>query len=159
MTAICTGTFDPITMGHMDIIGRSSRIFDRVIVCIMSNGEKASAFSAYERMDMVSRAVAQFPNVEVEEFSGLLIDYMHMKNATLLVRGIRGVTDFEYECMLEQVYRNQDESIETVYLAARPEYKFLSSSVVRQVAHYGGDVSAFVPACIRDEVILKLKQR
>jgi len=157
--AICSGSFDPITNGHIDIIKRASKMFDRLIVLVSVNYKKASTFTSEERVSMIERVLDELglPNVEVDMYDGLLVDYAQKVGATALVRGLRAVTDFEYEFQMALTNKKLNENVETVFLTTSTEYMFLSSSIVKQVVHFGGDIADFVPGCIYEDIIKKLK--
>ena len=142
-TAIYPGSFDPVTLGHYDIIERSSQIFDRVIVGVLKNHAKSPLFSASERVKMLEDVTAGLPNVEARSFNGLLIDFVRQNKASVIVRGLRAITDFEYELQLAQMNRVIAPEIDTLFLTTNLKYAYLSSSTVKEVARYGGDISAF----------------
>jgi len=154
-TALCPGSFDPVTMGHLDIINRASQYFDRLIVATIRNPQKSKAlFELDERQEMLAEVTAHLPNVEVESFAGLLVDFARDRGADAIVKGLRAVSDFEYELQMAQM--NQKLSgIDTFFLTTAPRYSFLSSSLVREVARFGGDVRSMVPP----EVYGRLSQR
>lgn len=159
-TVICPGSFDPVTQGHMDIIRRTAALFDRVIVVVMTNYHKKNsyAFSAEERVHFLERCTASIPNVEVDAYDGLLAEYARQKGAVAVVKGLRAVSDFEYE--FQQALTNQklNQGLETVFVTATAENMFLSSSVVKQVCELGGDIGNFVPEEIRDDIIQRIKR-
>lgn len=146
--AVVPGSFDPITKGHLDIIKRAADIFDTVYVAVLNNSAKKSLFSIEERMALIAEVTESFPNVRIESSSGLLIDYAKAKNAKAIVRGLRAVSDFEYEMQITSMNRVLDESIETFFIMTKNQYSFLSSSIVKEVAKYGGNVSELVPAVV-----------
>ena len=146
--AVVPGSFDPITKGHLDIIKRAADIFDTVYVAVLNNSAKQSLFSIEERMALIAEVTESFPNVRIESSSGLLIDYAKAKNAKAIVRGLRAVSDFEYEMQITSMNRVLDESIETFFIMTKNQYSFLSSSIVKEVAKYGGNVSELVPAVV-----------
>ncbi|MFV0479105.1 MAG: pantetheine-phosphate adenylyltransferase [Anaerorhabdus sp.] len=152
------GSFDPITKGHLDIIQRSSKLFDKVIVTIMTNSSKKTTFTPSERQQLVKKCIGNLSNVEVVVGKGLTIEFASKLGANVLIRGIRAVADYEYE--LQQATANMmlDETIETIFFIARPEYSFLSSSVAKEIATYGREISKFVPQEIQKEVIGKLQK-
>ena len=154
--AVCPGSFDPITNGHLDIIARAAKLFDRVIVCVLKNPAKTGSFSVEERLDLICRSCAHIENVEVDSFNGLLVDYAHSKGACAIVKGLRAVSDFEYEMQMSMANKKLNENIDTVYLNTASEYMFLSSSVVKQIAMFGGEIDEFVPAVILEDVKTKL---
>lgn len=154
--AIYPGSFDPVTFGHLDIIKRSSAMFDELIVGVLNNSTKNPLFSTEERKQMLEDAVKDFDNVTVISFDGLLIDFMKSNDISVIVRGLRAITDFDYELQIAQSNRKVSiETIDTVFLTTSIEYAYLSSSIVREYASYGTDVSDFVP----ESVVTKLKER
>ena len=150
--AIYPGSFDPITYGHLDIIERSSKMFDQVIVAVLNNSQKNSLFSTTVRVSMISGLVASFDNVTVESFDGLLVDFAKKKDANIIVRGLRAVTDFEYELQIAQTNRTISPSLDTVFLVTSLNYSYLSSTMVKEIASYGGDISRFVPPEIEQQI-------
>ncbi|MFE6167252.1 pantetheine-phosphate adenylyltransferase [Viridibacillus arvi] len=153
--AVVPGTFDPITNGHLDIIKRAADIFDEVYVAVMNNSSKKPLFNVDERMDLISQVTCDMPNVKVDSSSGLLIDYAKNRNADAIVRGLRAVSDFEYEMQITSMNRFLDEKIETFFIMTKNQYSFLSSSIVKEVSQYGGDIHGLVPDIV--EVALKEK--
>ena len=151
-TVICPGSFDPVTLGHMDIIGRAAAMFDKVIVAVLVNSSKKPVFTAQERISLLKKALADFDNVEVQSFDGLLVDYARQVGADAVVRGLRAVSDFEYEFQMSLTNKKLYPELETIFLTTRSEYMFLSSSIVKQIAVLGGDITNFVPECIHDEI-------
>ena len=157
-TAICPGSFDPITLGHLNIIRRSAKIFDRVVVCIMKNSTKASPmFSVEERTDMVRRAVSRYQNVTVENSDILLAEYAKRFENPVIVKGLRAASDFEYEFQMDLINKNINPQLETMFLTASGKYTFLSSSVVREMAKYGADLTGLVPSELIEEIEQKAK--
>ncbi len=154
--AVCPGSFDPVTLGHLDIITRTSELFDRVIVLVSKNVDKNPAFSAEERVELIKEVTGDLKNVSVEAFDGLLADFVRESGACAIVKGIRAMTDFENEFQMALVNRRLYGEAETVFLVARSENMYLSSSVVRQVASFGGDISGFVPEKIADRIMKRL---
>ena len=150
--AICPGSFDPVTLGHLDIIRRSRKLFDRTIVAVLVNPAKHTAFSVEERIEMLKRCTAEMDDVEVAGFDGLIADYARIRNATVIVKGLRAMSDFEYEFQMALFNKKLNPDIETVYLNTTAENMFLSSSGVKQVASFGGDISNFVPECILQDI-------
>lgn len=156
--AICPGSFDPITLGHLNIIRRTAQIFDKVIVCIMFNSTKTRPmFTRDERVEMVRKVVARFPNVEVDTSDGLLAEYAKQYDGAVIVKGMRAASDFEYEFQMNLINKKINPSLETMFLTASEKYTFLSSSVVREMASYGADLTGFVPCEIIDEINEKAK--
>lgn len=153
--AIYPGSFDPVTFGHIDIIERSSRIVDELVVGVLNNSAKNSLFSLQERVNMIEEMTKDMTNVKVGSFDGLLVDYMNKIDATIIVRGLRAVTDFEYELQIAQTNHVQDENIETIFLTTNLKYSYLSSTIVKEFASYGGDISRFVPSCFIDDIYKK----
>ena len=157
-TAICPGSFDHITLGHLNIIRRTSKIFDRVVVCIMYNSTKTMPmFSVGERVDMVRRAVSRYPNVEVDTFDGLLAEAARQYPGAVLVKGLRAASDFEYEFQMNLINKKINPQLETMFLTSDEKYTFLSSSVVREMARYDADLTGLVPNEIIDEIKAKAK--
>ena len=148
--AIYPGSFDPVTFGHLDIISRSAKMVDKLIIAVLINKSKSSLFSMEERVRMISEYVKEYKNVEVHSFSGLTVDYAKEVGATMIVRGLRAVTDFEYELQLAQTNKVMAEDIDTLFLATNLKYSYLSSSIVKEIASYNGDISAFVPRKVED---------
>ena len=154
--AICPGSFDPITLGHLNILRRTARLFDRVVVLVMYNPTKKSPmFSIDERVKMVRRVVRPLHNVEVDTYSGLLAEYAKRFDHAIIVKGLRATTDFEYEFQMAQVNKMINPNLETMFLTASEKYTFLSSSAVRDLAGFGADLSKFVPREIIDDVIAR----
>ena len=157
--AICPGSFDPITLGHLNIIRRSAQIFDKVIVCITYNSTKANPmFSIDERVEMVKKVVDRLPNVEVETCYGLLAEYAKQHEGAVIVKGLRAASDFEYEFQMNQINQRINPALETMFLTASEKYTFLSSSAVREMALYGADLTDFVPCEIIDDIEKKARQ-
>ncbi|MBR2405452.1 MAG: pantetheine-phosphate adenylyltransferase [Clostridia bacterium] len=153
--AICPGSFDPVTNGHLQIVSRAAEMFDRVIVVAMANQNKQPLFSAEERVELLRRATAGMANVEVDTYDGLLVEYARQKQASVIVKGLRAMSDFEYEFQMALTNRKLNPDVETVFLATSAEYMYLSSSLVKQVASLGGDIREFVPACIIKDILEK----
>lgn len=153
--AICPGSFDPITLGHLDIIKRGAQVFNKVYVVVMNNSAKSSLFSAKERVELIEEVTKDIPNVVVDIHNGLLVEYAKMKNASAILRGLRAVSDFEYEMQITSMNRKLDNHIETFFMMTNNQYSFLSSSIVKEVAKYGGNVSDLVPSVV--EQALKQK--
>ena len=153
--AIYPGSFDPLTLGHVDIIERSARIVDELVVGVLNNSAKNSLFSLDERVSMIKEMTESMPNVTVASFDGLLVDYMKEINATIIVRGLRAVTDFEYELQIAQTNHVENPEVETIFLTTSLQYSYLSSTIVKEFASYGGDISKFVPARFIDRIYEK----
>lgn len=156
---IYPGSFDPVTLGHLDIIDRASRLVDLLIIGVLVNGAKQSLFTMDERVEMVKRATQHIPNVEVEAYKGLLVEFAKEKQANVLVRGLRAVTDFEYELQIAQTNHKLEPSIDTVFLTTSVDYAYVSSSIVREVASYGGNIRQFVPECIVTDIYEKVGRK
>jgi pantetheine-phosphate adenylyltransferase len=156
-TAIYPGSFDPLTNGHLDVIQRATKLFDRVIVAVAKSESKHPLFTLEERVQMVAGAVGHLSNVEADSFDGLLVEYVVRRSAQAVVRGLRGVSDFEFEFQLALMNRKLNEGIETIFMMPKDTYTFLSSRIVKEIAQMGGDVSAFVPAHVRAALAEKLR--
>lgn len=143
--AVCPGSFDPITNGHLDIIQRGAKVFDKVYVVILSNSSKKPLFSAEERAELIRKVTAHIPNVEVDHYQGLLVDYAKQIKAKAILRGLRAVSDFEYEMQITSMNRVLNDELETFFMMTNSQYSFLSSSIVKEVAKYGADISELVP--------------
>ena len=154
LTALCPGMFDPVTNGHLDIVHRAAALFDRVVVAVVENPTKEPLFGTEERVAMLEEAVAGLPGVEVSSFAGLLVDYARERGVDVIVKGLRAVSDFDYELQMAQMNRHLSR-IETYFVPTSPRWSYLSSSLVKQVAKYGGDVSGMVP----EHVARSLKER
>ena len=149
-TAICSGSFDPITLGHLNVIRRASNIFDKVVVCVMLNSTKKDPmFTVEEKVEMVRMAVAKYPNVEVDTASGLLAEYAKKHEGAVLIKGLRAASDFDYEFQMDMINKKINPDLETMFLTADQKYTFLSSTIVREMARYGADLKGLVP----DELI------
>jgi pantetheine-phosphate adenylyltransferase len=158
-TAIYPGSFDPITNGHLDVVHRATKLFDKVIVAVAASESKHPLFSLDERARMVARAVRHLPHVEVDSFQSLLVEYVESRSAQAVIRGLRAVSDFEFEFQLALMNRTLNESIETIFMMPKDTYTFLSSRLVKEVAALGGDVRAFVPAHVRRALASKLSRK
>ncbi len=156
-TAVYPGTFDPITNGHIDIIKRALTIFDRIIVAVSIDSSKKSLFSVEERISMIKETIKDIENVEVDSFQGLLVNYAIKTNATVIIRGLRAVSDFEYEFQLALMNRRLNENIETVFLMPNEKFTYLNSSIVREVASLKGNINDFVPKNVKEKLIEKSK--
>ena len=154
VAAMYPGTFDPITLGHEDLVRRAATLFDRVVVAIADNpGSKAPLFSTEERVEMAASALADLPSVEVTGYAGLTVDFARENGLRVIIRGLRAVSDFEYEFQLANMNRHLTEEVETAFLTPTEKYTFISSSLVREVAQLGGDVSSFVSPAVRDALL------
>ncbi|MFC6204065.1 pantetheine-phosphate adenylyltransferase [Psychrobacter urativorans] len=151
------GTFDPITNGHVDLVTRAVKLFDQVIIAVASGHHKKPLFNFEERVELVETVFADLPQVSVIGFEGLLVDFMREKNATAVLRGLRAMSDFEYEFQLANMNRELDENFEAVFLTPSQNYSFISSTMIREIAKLGGDVSKFVPSCVAEAFAKKLK--
>ncbi|MCF6466417.1 pantetheine-phosphate adenylyltransferase [Clostridium sp. Cult2] len=157
MVVIYPGSFDPVTYGHLDIIDRCANKFSKVIVAVLNNKSKINMFTIEERVELLKKVLAKYDNVEVDTFSGLLVDYARQKGCTTMIRGLRAVSDFEYEMQMALVNKKLDEDIETLFMVSRGTYAYLSSSIVKEVATYGGNVSCFVPVVVEKALVEKIK--
>lgn len=155
-TVICPGSFDPVTKGHMDIIERASKLFDKVIVAVLNNAAKNPCFTIDERIGLLKETTKHLGNIEIATFDGLLVDFAKLRGASAVVKGLRAVTDFEYEFQMSMINKKLCPEIETIFLNTSQEYMYLSSSVVKQIASAGGDISLFVPEEIRDKIVDRL---
>ena len=151
LTALCPGTFDPVTNGHLDIIERAARRFDALLVGVLDNPAKEPLFGAEERVSMLKEATHHLSNIEVDAFSGLLVDYAKRRGADVVVKGLRAVSDFEYEIQMAQMNHSLS-GLETLFMTAAPRWSFLSSSLIKEVARFGGDVSALVPPVVAERL-------
>lgn len=152
-TVIYPGSFDPLTNGHLDVIQRATKLFDRVIVAVAKNESKNPLFTMEERLELVERAVKHLPNVEADSFDGLLVDYVQRRSAQAIIRGLRAVSDFEFEFQLALMNRKLNENVETIFMMPKDTYVFLSSRIVKEIARLGGDVSTFVPPHVQKALV------
>ncbi|AGK52963.1 MAG: coaD [Bacillus sp. (in: firmicutes)] len=150
--AVCPGTFDPITNGHLDIIVRGAKIFDEIYVSVLNNSTKTPLFSVAERIELIKEVTKHIPNVKVDAFDGLLVDYAKSVNANALIRGLRAISDFEYEMQNASMNRVLNDDVETFFIMTNNQYSFLSSSIVKEVAKYDGDISELVPPIVAKEL-------
>ncbi|MDD5901708.1 MAG: pantetheine-phosphate adenylyltransferase [Lachnospiraceae bacterium] len=155
---IYPGSFDPVTLGHLDIIRRASELVDELVIGVLKNSTKKNLFTTEERIDLLKRVTADIPNVRIISFDGLLVDCAVKYGTHTIIRGLRAVTDFEYELQLAQTNKRLRPDVDTVFLTTNVEYAYLSSSIVREIASYGGDISHFVPQVIMDDVYKKAKR-
>ena len=157
MKVVYPGSFDPVTYGHLDIIGRCSDKFDHVIIAVLNNVSKKGLFSVEERIALLKETTKEFPNVEIDSFSGLLTEYAKQKNCSTMIRGLRAVSDFEYEMQMALVNRKTYNQMETLFMVPSAEHVYLSSSIVKEIAYYGGEVSCFVPKIVENALVDKYK--
>lgn len=157
--AICPGSFDPVTKGHLNIIERSARLFDKIIVLVVTNPKKTPAFTREERVDFIRRVTQHLPNVSVDSYDGLLAEYAHRVGAGTLIKGLRAVTDFEYEFQQALTNKKLNPELETMFMITDSQYMYLSSSVVKQVAGFGGDTAEFLPPEIGPEIVQRLTKK
>ena len=153
--AIYPGSFDPVTLGHLDIIRRASKTVNELIVGVLNNGGKTPLFSIDERVEMLREVTADIPNVKIMSFSGLLVDFARHTDSTLVVRGLRAISDFDYELQMAQTNRKMNPHVDTMFLATSLEYAYLGSTIVKEFASYGGDISQFVPKQLIDKIYAK----
>lgn len=156
--AIYPGTFDPVTNGHLDIVERAAMLFDQVIVAVTTNSAKNPMFSVAERLDMFREVTQHLSNVQIESFSGLLVEYAARRGASVLIRGLRAISDFEYESQMALINRKISHGMDTVFLTANEKYTYLNSTIVKEVARFGGDVTCFVPTTVNERIRQKLAQ-
>ena len=155
---VCPGSFDPITFGHLDIIERASSLFDEVVVAVLVNQTKKTLFSVEERIAMIKEVTNSYPNVKVDSWSGLLVDYCKKNEIPMIVKGLRAVTDFDYELQMSQI-NLQLQGVETLFMSTAPAHSFLSSSLIKEIASYGGDVSSYVPEILLDRLKNRLAEK
>ena len=158
-TAVYPGSFDPITLGHLDIIKRTAAVFDKVIIGVLINKAKKPLFSIEERVELIKEVTKDIPNVKVMAFSGLLVDFARHTDSTVVVRGLRAISDFDYELQMAQTNRKMNPHVDTMFLATSLEYAYLSSSTVKEVAFFDGDISEFVPEPVVEKVRERVKER
>ena len=159
LRAIYPGSFDPVTFGHIDIIRRSSRLVDELIVGVLNNNAKSPLFSVEERVRMLKEVTSDIPNIRILPFGGLLVDFAREVEAGMVIRGLRAITDFEYELQMAQTNHKLEPDLETAFLTTSLEYSYLSSTTVKEVAAFGGDISQFVPESVADRITEKLKKK
>jgi pantetheine-phosphate adenylyltransferase len=157
-TTIYPGSFDPITKGHLDIIKRAAKLFDRVIVVVLTNPDKEACFTIEERVGLVKKVIKDLDNIEVDTFDGLLADYVKIRGAGSIIKGLRAVSDFEYEFQMALTNKQINPDMETLFLNTSSEYMYLTSSIVKQIGFFGGDISDFVPEEIVDEITKKIRK-
>ena len=158
-TVIYPGSFDPLTNGHLDVIQRAAKLFDKVIVAVAQNDGKNPLFSLAERLDLVAGCIKNMPNVEADSFDGLLVNYVEQRSAQAIIRGLRAVSDFEFEFQLALMNRKLNERVETIFMMPKDTYTFLSSRIVKEIARLGGDVGCFVPDPVRQALLDKFKKQ
>ena len=156
--AVCPGSFDPVTNGHLDIVGRASRLFDEVIIGVLINHSKTGLFTISERLQMLSQATADYPNVRVESFHGLLVDFCRAQHAAVVIKGLRAVSDFDYELQMAQMNIGLS-GVETLFMPTNPQHSFLSSSLVKEVAKWGGDIATYVPDLVGERLVTRLREK
>ncbi len=156
--AIYPGSFDPVTNGHKDIIDRGSRLFDKLIVAVLENPRKIPLFSTAERVEMLKAVAHSYPNVEIDAFCGLLITYAKLKNAQVIIKGLRAMSDFEFEFQMALVNRKLDPRLETMFMMTNNRYAYLSSSIVKEIAFYGGDICELVPSEVHHQISRKIRE-
>ncbi len=156
--AVCPGSFDPVTLGHLDIIGRASLLYDELVVAVGVNASKKRMFSFEERTEMLREAIVDYPNVRVDSFDGLIVDFCKDNGIQVIVKGLRAISDFDYELQMAQMNHGL-QGVETMFMTTNPLYSFLSSSLVKEVATYGGDVSASVPEAVRRRLLTRLRDQ
>lgn len=157
-TVICPGSFDPVTLGHLDIIKRASKMFGKVYIAVLVNSSKTPSFSIEERIELLSDAVKGLDNVEIVSFEGLLAEYCRQHSVDAIVKGLRAVSDFDYEFQMAMANKKINPELETIFLTADSDSMYLSSSMVREIGSMGGDISNFVPECVHDRIVKKLKK-
>jgi pantetheine-phosphate adenylyltransferase len=156
--AACPGSFDPVTNGHLDIIGRAALLYDEVVVAVLINKSKSSMFTVAERIEMLTEVTAQYGNVRVDSFHGLLVDYCRDNSIPVIVKGLRAVSDFDYELQMAQMNRGVG-GVDTLFMPTNPEYSFLASSLVKEIATYGGDVSSLLPESVHKQLRARVEER
>lgn len=158
ITAIYPGSFDPVTLGHQDIIQRSAKIVDHLIIGVLNNSSKQALFTIEEKIDMLKEVTKEFVHVSVESFDGLLVDFAKQKNANIIIRGLRAIADFEYELQIAQTNRTIYPKVDTIFLSTSLDYSFLSSSIVREIASYGGELKQFVDPYVEEKIRSKWRK-
>lgn len=158
-TAIYPGSFDPMTKGHLDVLERASSMFEKVIIAVLDNTKKKCLLSTKERVELIRKSVKRLKNVSVDSFDGLTIEYARQKGATVLIRGLRAVSDFEYERQMSQMNSSLAPEINTIFLITKPEYNFISSSTIKEIVMMGGDISQFVPVEVKNYLEQKIKNK
>ena len=156
---VCPGSFDPVTNGHLDIFSRASKMFDVLIVAVFHNPNKKPLFTMQERVEMLNLATKDLTNVKVDSFSGLLNDYVRRQNSTFIVRGLRALSDFEYEFQRALLIKKIDPAMETIFMMTSSEYSFISSSGIKELAKFGGPISGLVPECLEEKIIKRIREK
>jgi len=156
--AIYPGTFDPITNGHLDILKRAASVFGTVYIAVAQNMHKNPLFTTEERIRMIQNCTGQFPNVKIDQFNGLAVEYAHKVGASVIIRGLRAISDFDYEFQMALMNRHMNDNIDTVFFMPHEDYTYLSSSTVREIVRFGGEVREFVPEVVKNELIRKLRR-
>ncbi|MGM0608560.1 MAG: pantetheine-phosphate adenylyltransferase [Candidatus Muiribacteriota bacterium] len=151
-TAIYPGSFDPVTNGHLDILNRTAELFEKVIIAVVINPNKKSKFSVEKRLELLKKSIGDASNVEIDSFHGLLVDYVKQKKGDVIIRGLRAVSDFEYEFQMAHINKKLAPEIETVFISADNRYTFISSNAIKEVGHFGGDIKDMVPECVAEEL-------
>ncbi|HSP47068.1 MAG TPA: pantetheine-phosphate adenylyltransferase [Clostridiaceae bacterium] len=157
--AVYPGSFDPLTLGHLDIILRGAKVFDKVIVAVLSNIQKNSLFTVEERLGMINKVLGKYDNIEVRSFEGLLVDFMEEAGAGIILKGLRAVSDFDYELQMAHINKELSKDVETVLMMTNPKYSYISSSNIKQIVHFNGDITNFVPEEILDEIYIKAERK
>lgn len=157
LKAVCPGSFDPVTLGHLDVFARAADLFDEVTVAVLINKRKAGMFTTEERMDMIRESVSSYSNVKVESFHGLLVDFCQVRDIKVIVKGLRAVSDFDYELQMAQA-NHQLSGVETFFISTNPLYAFLSSSLVKEIATFGGDVREMVPEVVHQRILKRVQE-
>ncbi len=157
ITAIYPGSFDPVTNGHLDIVKRANKLFDRLIVAVLDNPRKTPLFSISERVKMLQKLLDPIENIEVDCYQGLLVDYVRKQKATIIIKGLRAISDFEFEFQMALINRKLEHRVETLFMVASSKYSYVSSSIVKEVASYGGDISYLVPKEVHSDILNKFK--
>ncbi len=155
---VCPGSFDPVTNGHLDIFSRASKMFDVIIVAVFHNPNKKPLFTMEERVEMLNMATKDIPNIKVDSFSGLLNDYVRRQNSSFIVRGLRALSDFEYEFQRALLIKKIDPAMETIFMMSSNEYSFISSSGIKELAKFGGPITGLVPVCLEDRIIQRIRE-
>ncbi|GAB7388096.1 pantetheine-phosphate adenylyltransferase [Bacillaceae bacterium] len=158
ITAVYPGSFDPVTYGHLDIIERGAKVFDTVIVAVLNNRSKSPLFTVAERVELLREVTKDLPNVQVDSFHGLLVDYMRQKKANAIIKGLRAVSDFEYELQMASINRKLNDEVETFFMMTNNKYSYLSSSIVKEVAKYGASVQDLVPPVVEEALKKKFER-